>query len=185
MKDIPGLTVLQGQAACDRCKGRCCKRHPGLTAREQWSSWEEIEEALLSRKWVIDSVFKESFPHGFDLFFVRPATIYSTEVFDVEIRSTAGMEKCVFLTEDGCSLDEEGRPQQCKNLEARAVEIDISALDSVAEDPFLISNGDHGFINQCGYPDGASGASVSDSWRKDSQKLAELGRRVEAQLSTT
>lgn len=99
---------------CSLCKGKCCKRMPGIVHPEQLQ--QPITKELLLK------LYKEGYQFdywegdefgGKTGYFLRPQTIKSKGVLvDPSWGGT-----CVFLTEQGCSKTFEERPYMCQQLE--------------------------------------------------------------------
>lgn len=127
---------------CKECGGNCCKFLPGCAIPEdiiklypECRSLEcAVEKALLSGKWSIDWYeARES------KYFLRPAInykrTYTTGLKTKNIPHTfAGLVKtgkdlifdpawhghCIFLTDKGCKLSKDYRPDQCKRLKPKS-----------------------------------------------------------------
>jgi len=111
---------------CKECGGECCKQMPGIYSPEDFGTTEEtieknltkaLETKLLSIDWwegdprenicSIDKLRKA--------YFIRPATKDNKRgLFDP---SWGG--ECVFLTENGCTLQSKDRPYECRMLEPK------------------------------------------------------------------
>jgi Fe-S-cluster containining protein len=104
---------VENPEVCKVCGGKCCKTYPGLVTPEDFGA-PDIEklrknlfEALSSGRWTVDWVKQEE-----GLYFVRPAVKgFEGSVFDHRYTG-----ECTFLTETGCKLSFENRPESCRML---------------------------------------------------------------------
>jgi hypothetical protein len=143
--------ILQGQEACDRCQGVCCKGLPGESMPEQWMDrsgqidWSLVRNAFLSGKWCIDWWEGDPRKDGYEdagystAPYIRPRHENSRGIRDDALFNYG---ECVFLTDSGCSLeaaDRNGstyvRPTGCQLLLAKievvddGIEIDCDYAD--------------------------------------------------------
>ena len=96
---------------CIKCRGRCCKQLPGSCLPNDISRLfpanslqESVKLALNSKKYSI-GWFENDTP----LYYIRPATLGKYKKFDP---SWGGI--CILLTDNGCSLPFDLRPNDCK-----------------------------------------------------------------------
>lgn len=125
---------------CKECGGKCCQFLPGCAVPKdiiklypECKSLEcAVEKALLSGKWSID--WYEALE---PIYYLRPAIDYKkTYSFGKEkvVRTFANLVKtgkelifdpawggsiCIFLTNKGCKLNKDYRPNQCKRLKPK------------------------------------------------------------------
>jgi hypothetical protein len=109
------------QSICGPCGGRCCKYQPGITHPAQWGATPMEMEASLTiafatGRWGIDWWEGDVNPKG-DLesvYFVRPHAVGydKTRLF----HGASYNRRCNFLTDVGCELSPEGRPDGCLHL---------------------------------------------------------------------
>ena len=158
--------LLTGKAACEACKGACCKTYPGSTLPSQWGGgdepdWDLVEQALLSGEWSID--WWDSYPDPDNHYYIRPART-KHRVFDGNTMDSP----CNFLTDEGCKLSESERPAECLSLSPQ-----ISVYDSIGE-----------ILRECYHTDPeADGRSViSQAWLEHSEMLEFVGRVVQDEL---
>lgn len=178
--------LLTGKAACQTCKGACCKRYPGSTLPSQWGDgdepdWDRVEQALLSGEWVID--WWDSYPDPNNRYYIRPATTGS-RVFDGNM--WAGTKPCTFLTDEGCRLSESERPAECLSLSPQ-----IHVFDDIGElhrevYPEDAARGEtvSKITQECFHTDPkADGRSIiSKTWLPHSEMLEFVGHMVEHEL---
>lgn len=114
---------------CAKCGGRCCKHFPGIALPKDFDGEQSIIDALVSGMWAIDWLdFVD------DAYFIRPAT---TDKIGVVFDPSWG-GRCVFLHDNGCSLEYAKRPEGCKvvtpNAEGRCGENGVlTKQDAVVE----------------------------------------------------
>ena len=104
---------------CSLCKGKCCKRSPGMFSPDQVK--KELESIEQSR----------SIPEGFRVStrFGRGLSYYHGLAPDTS--DTTGW--CINLTESGCRLSWEERPTECKILIPQPDTKCLSDLDGLSE----------------------------------------------------
>ena len=115
---------------CSECGGTCCQRMPGLMSPEDVRRMfpaETLGQSLMlclsNGKFVID--WWEGDPRGLDyddpdyistVEFIRPRAISDRP--RLHNRAWGIHDTCIFFSMvDGCSLEEDNRPLQCKMLE--------------------------------------------------------------------
>lgn len=105
-----GIEILE---ICKACRGKCCKTFPGPATPEDFGApnvealRKNLLDALSSGRWTIDWISQDE-----GLYFVRPAVKgYEGSVFD---HTYSG--ECTFLTDKGCELTFDGRPESCRML---------------------------------------------------------------------
>lgn len=131
----PGFKNLE---VCAKCEGACCKYYAGGAWPEEFEPdiYETLVERLMSGKWAIDQW--EGDPREDDgpvpdeerlgcCRYVRPAhkAVFGESPFRqpekiFDCRSYGG--ECVFLDENGCQLEWNKRPTQCRMLKPRPPE---------------------------------------------------------------
>jgi Fe-S-cluster containining protein len=123
---------------CTDCAGVCCKSMSGASFPEDWGvTPKEIEENLrngiLTRNWVVDwweGDPRENTPEEEKLgiaYFVRPAHKNKENLLGLPNipgrsrwpRDPSFGGECVFLEENGCVLQFEDRPKNCRMLEPK------------------------------------------------------------------
>lgn len=125
------LAVIQTEGfispqVCAECGGMCCKSLPGITSPEDWGAPDKdqmqtrLTEALGSGRYSID--WWDGDPrkgkHRIRIskgYFVRPATKRNSG----GIYDPSWVGECVFLADDGCTLEHEQRPLECRYLEPK------------------------------------------------------------------
>lgn len=164
--------LLTGKAACQTCKGDCCKRYPGATLPSQWGDgepdWDRVEQALLSGEWVID--WWDSYPDPNNRYYIRPATTES-HVFDGNMWGNT--KPCTFLTDEGCRLSESERPAECLSL---SPQISVyRGLESIVEKDIT---------QECFHtdPEADGRSAISEAWLEHSEMLEFVGRMVQEEL---
>ena len=110
------MKVFKPNKYCEECKGGCCKSMPGACLPEDVarlfpaeSLIESVKLALASKKFSVDW-YEASDP----IYYLRPAIVGYYKRFDP---SWGG--QCVLLTDTGCSLSFEFRPNDCKCVDPR------------------------------------------------------------------
>ncbi len=101
---------------CGICKGGCCRRAPGVVFPEDIK--EEITKESLKRyldkgyafDWWYDKLFDDQ--ENTTNYYLRPQTITTKD--KLFYPSWGG--RCILHTDEGCSLNFEDRPTQCKAL---------------------------------------------------------------------
>ena len=108
---------------CKKCGGSCCKNLPGCSTPEDIlknypsdTLEEAITKALVSKQWSVD--WWEADPCRY---YLRPAIkkskiLLGEEEKTVKIFDPSFGGTCVFLSETGCLLEKENRPDECKRL---------------------------------------------------------------------
>ena len=106
---------------CAECKGKCCKRMPGIYSPSDLGKTKDemlknIITGFKAKKFAID--WYEGDPReGQDKLcsveYVRPAIKGIRKLYD----PSWGGGECIFLTDKGCKLAPEKRPYQCRMLE--------------------------------------------------------------------
>ncbi|MCX7654104.1 MAG: YkgJ family cysteine cluster protein [Fervidobacterium sp.] len=98
---------------CKVCGGKCCKTFPGPATPEDFGAPDleklrkNLLNSLISGRWTVDWINQEN-----NLYFVRPAVKgFENVVFDHTYNGI-----CTFLTESGCELSFENRPESCRML---------------------------------------------------------------------
>lgn len=176
--------LLTGKAACQACKGACCKTYPGSTLPSQWGGgdepdWDLVEQALLSGEWSID--WWDSYPDPDNHYYIRPART-KHRVFDGNTMDSP----CNFLTDEGCRLSESERPAECLSLSPQ-----ISVIENIDElhrecYPEDAARGEtvSEILRECYHTDPeADGRSViSQAWLEHSEMLEFVGRLVQDEL---
>lgn len=106
---------------CGQCKGKCCKRVPGC-----WSVNDVLKYGKTIKKGLLNMIEKDLLqfdywegdilPHGKmgSVYFPRPTITTNNNIV---FGSWATNDNCKLLTEKGCSLDWNSRPEGCKALE--------------------------------------------------------------------
>lgn len=100
---------------CGPCGGRCCKALPGASHPGEWTSSQDIADALRTGQWSIDWFEGTVETKGENLPFLRPAT---KDGRGCVVDPSWGGE-CVFLGEAGCSRSWDERPVTCRLIEAQ------------------------------------------------------------------
>lgn len=126
-----GVIGYQPNAECAICQGLCCKRYPGCVAPEDCG--EDVEaglRALLSSgNYIIDyweGPFEQN-PEDVVGYFVRPRTV--EEVGRSGIIHGAWGGKCMLLKPDGCVLEFDKRPLNCRLLKPRDSRLDRCTIE--------------------------------------------------------
>ncbi len=160
--------LLTGAKACETCKGECCKRYPGASLPSQWGDgdepdWDLIEQALLSKKWVID--WWDSYPDPHNRYYIRPARMRH-RVFDGNAMVSGS--PCNFLTDEGCSLSESKRPAECLSLTPQ-----ITVTEDNSEPILECYHSD---------PEADGRSAISEAWLEHSEMLEFVGQMVLEEL---
>lgn len=100
---------------CAECGGTCCKQLPGAAMPADFGGADLglLTEAFKSGKWAVD--WWEGDPTDGDLdraYWIRPAIRGGHNLFDPSWGGT-----CIFHGDDGCALDLQDRPQECRELQ--------------------------------------------------------------------
>ena len=116
--------MLENKQICSKCGGSCCKQMPGSCYPSDFGlpgNLDKLRKAINSGNYCID--WWEGDPRenkteyeDRNCYYVRPAT---KDKVGVKYDPSWGGE-CVFLTEDGCELDADERPLNCKKLEPKS-----------------------------------------------------------------
>lgn len=110
----------QNKVICRDCNGACCKRVPGVAYPEDFNmdiSPDKLIVAIKSGKWAIDWWEGGLTEDGEQVaYFVRPAI----KGKENKIYDPAWYGECVFLNDDGCKLEHNDRPKQCRFLEPKS-----------------------------------------------------------------
>lgn len=155
------LPIL-GSDACKICKGACCKNVPGESLPDRWLrkngtlDVQKVREALMSKKWVID-LWDDTDPAR-QSYYLRPS--HSKSSFPHDFSWNRG--NCVFLTDAGCSLSTEDRPEGCLALEAK-----IYIVQGTIKK------------NNCSYKNGSFKEKAAKAWRPWSRELRNLGGEID------
>lgn len=109
---------------CKDCGGICCKRIPGACFPSDFGTSKEevlknLREALRTHLYSIDWYNFEDCKRGY---YVRPRTklIHKFAEGDFpewQLYDYSWGGECIFHTNDGCKLEPEKRPTQCRMLE--------------------------------------------------------------------
>jgi len=106
---------------CAKCGGECCKEQPGITLPQQWGATAEemldnLAAAFTAGRWAIDWWEGDVDPDGDldDVYFVRPHAVG----FDADtlFHGAGHNRRCTFLSNTGCTLTAETRPDGCLAL---------------------------------------------------------------------
>lgn len=103
---------------CSECGGKCCKSSPGVCFPEDFSFIDgEVDELLLIES-IVNGCFCIDYWEGwiendYEPYFVRPAIKGDNE--DKILDAGWGGE-CIFLTDDGCPMEFDDRPLECRSL---------------------------------------------------------------------
>jgi len=129
---------------CKKCGGNCCKALPGFALPKDIiknfpdkNLKNSVIKALKSKEWSIDWYEGAEETDGKDYYFIRPAIDYKP-MLEILKKTKIDMKnsfmvkrfknlifdpsfggRCIFLTESGCKLSEELRPDACKRLKAK------------------------------------------------------------------
>jgi hypothetical protein len=114
----------ENASLCAPCGGKCCSNMPGAflpsdlaNENDPEAVWARVQQLLATGRYAIDRLKGRdmpSYPEWSDefLYYLRPAVAGSEgKLFD---SSFGG--KCNFHQVNGCELQEEARPAQCKLL---------------------------------------------------------------------
>lgn len=105
----------ENKELCKECGGMCCKSLPGACFPDDFNSSNDlIRKAIESGKYTIDC-WEGDPGDGIEqtAFYVRPATVGKEgQTYDY---SWGGC--CVFLGDNGCILNHDDRPKECRSLE--------------------------------------------------------------------
>jgi len=103
--------VFKPNQYCEECKGHCCKAYPGACLPEDISRLfpsssldKSVKQALDSGNFAVDW-YEAADP----IYYVRPAIVGDDRKF-----SPSWGGQCVLLTDTGCSLSFDLRPNDCK-----------------------------------------------------------------------
>lgn len=123
------LPVLnyQDPDLCRECGGACCRRIPGIAHPEDFGApnvtalRRRVEAALASGRWAVD--WWEGDPRAHSTtrnrrrldraYFLRPACAGDEGL----LMDPSWGGTCTFLGDNGCSLDHDARPYECRDLE--------------------------------------------------------------------
>lgn len=100
---------------CTKCGGVCCKQLPGHTTPSDFDNdFNIVEEALLSGRYAVDwwENYEEVETAGANGWYIRPAT----KGMEGELKDGSWGGECTFLTDKGCELSFENRPEGCREL---------------------------------------------------------------------
>ena len=125
---------------CIECRGKCCKSNPGILHPDDIEI-KDISSMLKSENYAID--WWEGEPN---LYFLRPAIKGNQG----KIFHPAWGGECVFLKSNGCILEYDKRPRQCKELKPG---------------------------EQCSLPEGKDKYAYAKFWEKIS--LEKIGQAIE------
>jgi len=153
--------VYDNKTLCAKCKGKCCKRSPGLMRPDDLVLIPEllddipemIEDAafrlLSSGQYILDGSNPEprpeydcglcdwdesdctTCPHLSQVWILRPRAIDDGDQRMMETAPYRG--QCIHLKDNGCGLEPDARPYQCRMLEP----IDEHTCESHARDAEL------------------------------------------------
>jgi hypothetical protein len=108
---------------CRKCGGRCCKLLPGTAHPQDFglpgeNGEQKVKEALGGGRWAIDwwvgDPRDDAGAYGLrDCYFVRPAT----KGKDGKLLDPSRGGTCTFLGKNGCTIEADARPTNCKLLE--------------------------------------------------------------------
>lgn len=111
---------------CAECGGKCCKHgsclaHPNDFGDTHEQVIKNLRSALESGMWIVDYWEGQcpSLPEGAEGFFIRPRMIEDLDLHPEResnwcVPSWGG--ECLFLTPEGCSLDDSTRPLGGRSL---------------------------------------------------------------------
>lgn len=120
------LSGFPSAELCIKCKGNCCKVLPGIVYPDDISTQGRFALKVGLRKLLRSGNYAIDWWDG-DLpeYFIRPAcTNAPGELLDPSWGGT-----CVFLTDSGCKLEFNQRPESCRFLEPKPkfpIECDIN-----------------------------------------------------------
>lgn len=104
-------TRMTGFTECQGC-GQCCKTYPGLYVPDDFGcDMARMEKAILDGVAQADKWDSEGDALGEVWFLRAPHHATKGEAYDFMYGG-----RCALLRDDGCSLQYEGRPRQCRGL---------------------------------------------------------------------
>jgi len=107
----------ENQELCALCGGACCRRCPGATHPSDWPERNfraALVTALVRGFYALDYGMYEGPEESKQVFYVRPSIRGSAKVVEA---SWGG--QCAFLADNGCVLDLDKRPAECRHMEPR------------------------------------------------------------------
>ena len=113
--------MLENKNICSKCGGKCCKLMPGACYPEDFglpNDHSKLNATLSCGKYAIDwweGDARDDFEELLKTYFVRPATKNKEGV----LYDPSWGGPCIFLSDDGCTLDADERPLNCKKLEPK------------------------------------------------------------------
>ncbi|KKN26632.1 hypothetical protein LCGC14_0872600 [marine sediment metagenome] len=107
------------KALCKKCGGNCCKGMPGMLHPRDFKNitHENIVELLKTGNYAIDWYGGDPRKGKDELgqaYYLRPRTENNKDIFDP---SWGGV--CIFLLKNGCKLEYNERPYQCRMIEPK------------------------------------------------------------------
>ena len=159
---------IENKALCVACGGHCCKNYAGCMWPDEFANLDELVEGLADGvlaidQWEGDPRYDEYVEGGLGCcLFIRPAHKPGTgaachpvdKVYDN--RSYGG--ECVHLDRDGCRLEWDDRPTQCRMLKPGTKE------------------------DGCQIQGKYTKRDAALAWLPHQEKIREAGRAAEAQI---
>lgn len=100
----------ENQEICSECGGRCCQNIPGICVPFDFHyDMSLIEKLIASGQYCFDYWARSEDP---DIYYVRPSVAGQ----EGKVVDPTWGGKCTFLGDNGCELEHEQRPWECRDL---------------------------------------------------------------------